>query len=198
MLREYLYRAGLSKAEVDDVTLVALPPVNSEQSLRQKQVDVTTLGGILRDKALERGGIHPIFTDYDLFGSFTSASYVLRNDFIQKNPNSARQFVSATARALEWARNTPRETVIQRFEAIIRERKRNEDLSALKYWRATRANTKGGVIAEREFQLWLDWLARDGQLTPGRAKARDFFSNDLNPFVAGASAELTSPVLADE
>jgi ABC-type nitrate/sulfonate/bicarbonate transport system substrate-binding protein len=198
MLREYLYRGGLSKAEVDEVTLVPLPPVNSEQSLRQKQVDVTTLGGILRDKALERGGIHPVFTDYDLFGSFTSASYVLRTEFIQKNPNSARKFVSATAQALEWARETPRDAVIRRFEAIIRERKRNEDSSALKYCRATRATTKGGVIADREFQLWIDWLTRDGQLRPGRAKAREFFSNELNPFVAGAAAQVPSPVLADE
>ncbi len=86
MLREFLVRGGLSKPEIDQVTLVAIPPVNSEQVLRQKQVDVATLGGILRDKALERGGIHAVFRDYDLFGEFTSAAYVLRTDFIAKIP----------------------------------------------------------------------------------------------------------------
>jgi ABC-type nitrate/sulfonate/bicarbonate transport system substrate-binding protein len=186
MLREYLARGGLSKAEIDQVTLLAIPPVNSEQVLRQRQVDVATLGGILRDKALERGGIHPIFRDYDLFGEFTSASYVLRTDFIAKNPNSARKFVSATAQAIEWTRSTPREQVVQRFEKIMRERHRNEDPSALKYWRASKAQTKGGVIAEREFQIWIDWLVRDGQLEIGKVKPSDYFSNELNSYTTSA------------
>ncbi len=181
MLKEFLSRHGLSKAEVEDVALVVIPPINSEQSLRQKQLDVATLGGVLRDKALERGGVHPIFTDYELFGEFTSASYVLRKDFIDKNPRSARKFVEATARALEWSRSTPREQVIQRFEKIIAARRRNEDASALKYWRPTHASTSGGVIAEREFQLWLDWLEREGQLKR-TATVSTFYSNELNPF----------------
>jgi ABC-type nitrate/sulfonate/bicarbonate transport system substrate-binding protein len=191
MLREYLARGGLNKAEIEQVTLVAIPPVNSEQVLRQRQVDVATLGGILRDKALERGGIHPIFRDYDLFGEFTSASYVLRTDFIAKNPNSARKFVSATAQAIEWTRSTPREQVVQRFEKIMRERQRNEDPSALKYWRSSKAETKGGAIATREFQIWIDWLVRDGQLQPGRAKPADYFSNALNSY-----AEESTPITA--
>jgi ABC-type nitrate/sulfonate/bicarbonate transport system substrate-binding protein len=191
MLREYLARGGLSKPEIEQVTLVAIPPVNSEQVLRQKQVDVATLGGILRDKALERGGIHPIFRDYDLFGEFTSASYVLRTDFIAKNPNSARKFVTATARAIEWTRSTPRDQVVQRFEKIMRERQRNEDPSALKYWRASKAETQGGVIADREFQIWIDWLVRDGQLRQNQVKPGDYFSNDLNSY-----ATKTEPVTA--
>jgi len=184
MLREFLARGGLSKRELEQVTLVAIPPVNSEQVLRQKQVDIATLGGILRDKALERGGIHAIFRDYDLFGEFTSASYVLRTDFIAKNPNSARKFVSATGQAIEWTRSTPREQVIERFAKIIRERKRNEDPSALKYWRAVKAKTRGGAIADREFQIWIDWLVRDGQLRPGQAKPAGYFTNELNSYSA--------------
>ena len=188
MLREFLARGGLSKPEIDQVTLVAIPPVNSEQVLRQKQVDVATLGGILRDKALERGGIHPIFRDYDLFGEFTSAAYVLRTDFIAKNPNTARKFVSATGQAIEWTRSTPRDQVIVRLEKIMRQRKRNEDPSALKYWRASKAQTRGGVIAEREFQIWIDWLVRDGQLRPGQGKPGDYFTNQLNSYAEETSA----------
>ena len=188
MLREFLARGGLSKPEIDQVTLVAIPPVNSEQVLRQKQVDVATLGGILRDKALERGAIHPIFRDYDLFGEFTSAAYVLRTDFIAKNPNTARKFVSATGQAIEWTRSTPRDQVIVRLEKIMRQRKRNEDPSALKYWRASKAQTRGGVIAAREFQIWIDWLVRDGQLRPGQGKPGDYFTNQLNSYAEETSA----------
>src|SRR5262245_14537219 len=54
MLKEYLFRKGFSPAQAEQVTLVVVPPINGEQALRQKQVEVATLGGILRDKALER------------------------------------------------------------------------------------------------------------------------------------------------
>ncbi|GAA3325830.1 hypothetical protein GCM10020331_059280 [Ectobacillus funiculus] len=84
MLKEYLHRNGLTNEEIKQVTLVALPPVSTEQALRQKQIDVAVLGGILRDKALERGGIHPLFSDYDLFGEFTAGSYVMTEKFLKQ------------------------------------------------------------------------------------------------------------------
>ncbi len=182
VLREYLSRNGLSKAEADQVTLVVVPPVVSEQSLRQKQVDVAMLSTILRDKALERGNLRPLFTDAELFGNLTAGSYVLTKSFIRDKPNTARKFVSATARAIEWARSHPREEVIARFEDIIKRRARNEDASTVKYWRSTGIAGKGGLIAEREFQIWLDWLEKDGQLAPGQLKLTDLYTNELNPY----------------
>ncbi|WP_245288202.1 ABC transporter substrate-binding protein [Bradyrhizobium sp. Ec3.3] len=86
VLREYLARNGLTPAEAKQVTLVAIPPVTGEQALRQGQVEVTTLSGILRDKALDRGGIRRLFADTDLFDNFTGGSYVLRDKFIKDNP----------------------------------------------------------------------------------------------------------------
>src|SRR3954471_4881816 len=89
VLREYLARNGLSASEAKQVTLVAIPPVSGEQALRQGQVEVSTLSGVLRDKALERGGIHSLFNDTDLFGQFTGGSYVLRDKFIKDNPEAS-------------------------------------------------------------------------------------------------------------
>ncbi|MGY4345380.1 ABC-type nitrate/sulfonate/bicarbonate transport system substrate-binding protein [Bradyrhizobium sp. GM7.3] len=66
VLREYLARNGVTPAEAKQVTLVAIPPVTGEQVLRQGQVEVTTLNGVLRDKALERGGIRRLFADTDI------------------------------------------------------------------------------------------------------------------------------------
>jgi len=182
MLKEYLHRQGLSRTEVQQVTLVVIPPVNGEQTLRERQVDVAVLGGIFRDKALERGGLRATFSDYDLFGAITSASYVLREDFILTKPNAARKFVEATARALEWSRDTPEAEVVARFERIIRERKRNEDASAIKYWKPTRAATRGGLIQPREFQIWLDWLVRDGQTSSRLPAIGQLYTNQFNPY----------------
>jgi len=182
MLKEYLRRKGLTEKEINQVTLVAIPPVNTEQSLRQKQIDVAVLGGILRDKAVERGGIHPLFSDYDLFGKFTAGSYVMTDKFLKENPNAAKKFVEGTAKAIEWARTTPREEVIARYEKIINERGRNEDNSTIKYWKSTGIAGKGGVISNKEFSVWTNWLIEDGELKKGQLKPNELYTNKFNPF----------------
>jgi ABC-type nitrate/sulfonate/bicarbonate transport system substrate-binding protein len=187
VLHEYLSRGGLSKAEIDQVTLVVVPPVSAEQALRQGQVDVAVLGGILRDKALERGKLSKVFSDYDLYGKFTAGSYVLTRDFLRNNPKTARHFVESTAKAIEWARQTPREDVIRRFESIIAQRGRNEDASAVKYWKSTGVSGRGGLIEDKEFQVWIDWLVKDGQLTPGQLAPGLLYTNELNPNQNGRS-----------
>jgi ABC-type nitrate/sulfonate/bicarbonate transport system substrate-binding protein len=185
VLREYLARAGLTREDIAQVTLVVVPPVSAEQALRAHQVDVAVLGSILRDKALERGQIRSVFSDYDLFGVFTAGSYVLMKDFLRDNPKTSRRFVEATARAIEWARSTPREQVVARMEAIINRRGRNEDVSATKYWRSTGVAGQGGLIQDREFQVWIDWLVKDGELAPNQIAPAQVYTNELNPFLKG-------------
>lgn len=186
VLREYLTRAGLTHDEIAQVTIVVVPPVSAEQSLRQGQVDVAVLASILRDKALERGHLRSVFSDHDLFGVFTAGSYVLTNDFLRDNPKTSRRFVEATARAIEWARGAPREDVIARMQKIIERRGRNEDTSATKYWRSTGVASKGGLIQEREMQIWLDWLVKAGELKPNQLIPSALYTNELNPYNAAS------------
>jgi ABC-type nitrate/sulfonate/bicarbonate transport system substrate-binding protein len=187
VLREYLARNGLSKDEAAQVTLLVVPPLNAEQALRQGQVEVAVLQGILRDKAQERGGLRSLFSDYDLFGEFTAGSYVMTRDFLRTHPRAARQFVQATARAIEWARAQPRADVVARFEGIIARRGRPEDASNVKYWRSTGVAGQGGLISDREFGLWIDWLVKDGQLSQGQIQPKDVYTNELNPYLKSAS-----------
>lgn len=179
MLKEYMFRNGFGAAQANQVTMVVVPPTNAEQALRQRQVEVSVLGSILREKAVERGGIHPLFTDFDLFGKFTAGSYVLRNDFIRKNPNTARKFVQATARAIEWARAADRAEVVARMEKIVERRGRNENAAPIKHWRSTGVASTGGELSDKDFQVWIDWLIKDGQLEPGKIKARDLYTNQF-------------------
>ena len=189
VLREYLARNGLSPAEAKQVTLVAIPPVAGEQALRQGSVDVTTLSGVLRDKALERGGLRRLFADTDLFGNFAGGSYVLREKFIKDNPSTSRKLVEGISRAIAWAQATPPEEVRARFERIIAERKRNEDASPIKYWKSTGVATKGGVIGDAEVQVWIDWLVKDGLLKPDQLKPSDIYTDELNFYRPGKAAE---------
>jgi ABC-type nitrate/sulfonate/bicarbonate transport system substrate-binding protein len=179
MLKEYLFRNGLSDAQAEQVTLLVVPPVNSEQTLRQHQVEVATLSSIFREKALERGGLRLLFSDYELYGAFTAGSYVMTNAFIRDNPNTVRKFVEATGRAIEWARNTPRDQVITRFEKLMRARHRTEDPSAIHYWKSTTVASKAGVLGDRDFQIWIDWLVKDGQLAKGQVKASDVYTTQF-------------------
>jgi ABC-type nitrate/sulfonate/bicarbonate transport system substrate-binding protein len=68
MLDIYLKKNGLSRAGAEQVERIVVPPVNTEQPLRQRQIDVAVLGGILRDKALQTGSIRKLFSDFELAG----------------------------------------------------------------------------------------------------------------------------------
>lgn len=72
---------------------------------------------------------------------------------------------------------------------IIAERKRNEDASLIKYWKSTGVASKGGVISDREIQVWIDWLEKDGLFKPCQVKASDTYTNAFNYFRPGKTAE---------
>ncbi|GGL18038.1 ABC transporter substrate-binding protein [Sphaerisporangium melleum] len=188
VLKEYLKRGGLTPQEIDKVELVVVPPVSTEQALRQGQIDVAALSGILRDKALERGGIHPLFTDIDLFGPFTAGSVVLTEPFIKRNPGTTRKFVEAFAKAVRWTQDHSREEVVAEYRKIIAARGRNEDASAIGFWKSSGVAQKGGVIEARDFQTWADWLEREGEIEPGQVKVADLFTNAYNPYATGSAS----------
>ncbi|SDH76104.1 ABC-type nitrate/sulfonate/bicarbonate transport system, substrate-binding protein [Sinosporangium album] len=191
VLKEYLKRGGLTPEEIGQVEPVVVPPVSAEQGLRQRQIDVAVLGGVLRDKALERGGLRPLFSDFELFGPFSAGSYVLTQRFIDEHPATVKKFVEATAKAVQWTRERPREEVVAKFKEIIAKRGRHEDDQSVGFWKSTGIATAGGVIVEKEFQTWIDWLEREGELRPDQVKAAEVFTNAHNPYAiaAGGGAE---------
>jgi ABC-type nitrate/sulfonate/bicarbonate transport system substrate-binding protein len=180
VINTYLTRGGLTPDEISQVQLVVLPPLNTEESLRRGQIDVGALSNVLQDHALEVGGLRPLFTDSELFGSFSGGQYVLRNDFIEENPRTAEILVSGIARAIEWARTTPREEVIARFTQIIEKRRRNESTENLKYWKST--GIPSTVIADTDFTRWSDWLRSTGVDDLDVSK---LYTNEFNPYRDG-------------
>jgi ABC-type nitrate/sulfonate/bicarbonate transport system substrate-binding protein len=181
----YLNRNGITGSDVKRVEPLVIPPINTEQSLRQHQIDVGVLSGILRDKALTTGGIKALFTDYDLLGPFTAGTYVFRNDFLKQNPKTVRTFTSGVAKAIEWARATPRTEVIDRLTKIVKARGRNEDTAALKYFKSFGVAGTGGVIAEKEFGTWVDWLEQQGQIPKGKVTPTSVYTNQYNSYANG-------------
>lgn len=182
--RSWLKHEGLTPDEIAQVELTVVPPVNSEQVLREGQVDVANLSFVLKEKALERGGLRQLFSETDLFGTFSYGTYVLRDDFIADNPEATKDFVQGTARAIRWAQTTPVETVRERFTTIIENRGRNETTDLIPHYRSTGIAGAGGVTTDEEISTWIDWLVADGQITPGITPA-DVYTNEFNPYANG-------------
>lgn len=185
-LRIWLQRSGLSSDEIAEVQPVVVPPVATESALRSGQLDVAALHMVYRDKALARGGLRPLTTDLELFGTFTAGSTVMREEFIAANPDTVRAFVGGTARAVAWAQTRPRDEVVARFKDIIRRRGRNESLTTVDYWHSTGVALPGGLMARSEFTTWLDLLEADGIVAPGRVDVDRVVTNAFNPYAAEA------------
>lgn len=192
VIREWLAREGLSDSEIASVQLVVVPPLNTEQALRQGQIDAGNFSGVFRDRALEQGGIRELFTD-KIFGDFSYGTYVVRDDFKEQNAEAVKDFVQGTARAIRWTQVTPREAVVERFKKIIAGRGKGEDPAIAEYWKSSSIPAAGGVIAAEEIQLWIDWLVRNGELKEGQFTASDLYTNDDNPYANGTYPPESGP-----
>lgn len=185
VIKEWLFRAGLSNDEINQVELTVVPPNNTEQALRSGQIDVGNLGGIVKDAALSRGGLVPLFTDVDLTGPLGIGTLAFRKDFISKNEDATRDFVQGVARAVRWAQTVPKQEVIDRSVKIIEGRGRAESTEFVKQWKSAGVPVPGGVIGAEEFQIWIDQGVRLGVLKEGGAKAEELFTNEYNPYFNG-------------
>ncbi|MFG3258217.1 ABC transporter substrate-binding protein [Streptomyces sp. NPDC048172] len=180
MLDTYLKREGVGSGEAAKVERIALPPVNTEQALRKGRIEVAVLGDLMRDKALERGGIRPLFDDHQLLGSFSAGTYVMADRYLDRHPRVARRFVTGVGRALEWARRTPREKVVARMVRIVKRRDRSEDTGPLRYWQSYGVAGTGGRIAPRELATWARWLEQRGDIKTDRVRIEDIYTNAFN------------------
>ena len=194
VLKEWLAREGLTAQEIAQVELVVVPPVNLEQTLREGQIDAAALSGVVKEKALDRGGLDVLVDDTELYGSFAYGTYLLRDDVIAKNRDAVEDFVQGTARAIRWAQTTPVDEVRDRFTSIIEERGRTgETTDLVPYWKSSSLPTPGGVIQEKEISVWVDWLENDGQVDAGALQVEDLYTNEFNPYANGTFAPDAGP-----
>jgi ABC-type nitrate/sulfonate/bicarbonate transport system substrate-binding protein len=176
-VREWLTRSGLGGDKAKQVSLIPLPAINGEQALRQKQVDAAVLSAIFQHKAVARGGVRRIMSDFDMFGPFTAGSVVMSTRFLQQNPNTARKYVTAVGQAFDWLQSHTNQEAIDRYVQIIKKRQRNEDTSVVEHWTGNGVSAPHGRLDDRDFQVWIDWLVRDGQIAPDQVRASDVFTN---------------------
>lgn len=178
----YLANEGLSQDEIEQVTLVPLPGINSEAALREGQVDAAYLFGSLKEIALKNGGIEEVVNDIDLVGPYNGGSYVLSDRFIAENPNTTKEFVGAIAKALDYSQTHSVDEVREVMKDYLAEHDRADYAEALDLWKGTGVPAKGGVISDDDFTLWLDWLEAEGEVEADSIEPSEIYTNKFNPF----------------
>lgn len=168
-IREALHSVGLP---IDAANQIVVPGPQLEQVLRSGQVDISAFGywqTTFEGVAKQKGGLRAIFDDTDVLGEIAGGFVVLRRDFIEKHPEAAKVFVEQSERALDYAREHPKETKAI-FAKALAERGENGDIA--QYFRGYGVRP-GGKAVERDLQFWIDVLVREGKLKQGQLSAND-------------------------
>ena len=168
-IREALHSVGLP---TDAANQIVVPGPQLEQVLRSGQVDISAFGywqTTFEGVAKQKGGLRAIFDDTDVLGGIAGGFIVLRRDFIEKHPEAAKVFVEQSERALDYAREHPKETKVI-FAKALAERGENPDIA--QYFRGYGVRPGGKAVA-RDLQFWIDVLVREGKLKQGQLSAND-------------------------
>ena len=181
VLDTWFEKEGLSQDEIDKVTLVPLPGINTEAALREGQVDAAYMSGSLKELAFEKGGLKSLVNDVDLVGEYNGGSYVLRDDFIKKNPETSKKFVAAVAKALVYTQTHTVDEVRDVMTRYLEDQGRDDSAAALALWHGNGVATEGGVIRDEDFTLWLHWLETSGEVESDSIKPSEIYSNEFNP-----------------
>ncbi len=177
VMREYLRRNGLPE---DAVNLIAAPGPQLEQILRHKQADVVAVGEwqtVFAGKIESGGGVRVLFTDYDVLGPIVLGMTAMKKEFIAAHPQAVNDFVTASARAVDWTQDHPDEAK-KLVADILKQRGENPDLAA--YWLGFGVR-EHALYTDHDTQFWIrDVLVRSGKLKPGQLTSEDIATNRYN------------------
>ncbi len=183
-IREYLRIHGLNK---DDVKLVTAPELQLDETLRDRKADVVAVGAWqspVAAKIAAEGGVRVLFTDYDVLGDIVLGDNVMEKAFIDQHPKAVKEFVTASAKADDWAAEHPdeaRKLVVQ----ILKKRGDNQAAAAAAAYWPGYGLSQHALYKDHDTKFWLDVLVREGKLKPGQFSPEDIATNKFN-----ADAEL--------
>jgi ABC-type nitrate/sulfonate/bicarbonate transport system substrate-binding protein len=183
VLDTYLKDAGLSQDEIDDVTLVPLPALDSEAALRQGQVDAAYMGVTALNAAKAQGGLKILATDVDFVGPYNGGGFHLTEKFIKENPTTTKTLVAGVAKANDYIATHTRDEVVDVINKYHDEQGYPEIAETLVNWSGSNGvSSKGGVIRDTDVTIWLQWLEDEGEVDVDEIKPEEVFSNEFNPF----------------
>jgi ABC-type nitrate/sulfonate/bicarbonate transport system substrate-binding protein len=175
-IREYLRLHGLNK---DDVKLATVPGPQLDQALRDQKADVVAVGvwqGPIAAKIAAGGSVRVLFTDHDVLGDIVLASNAMETAFIDQHPQAVKEFVTASAKAVDWVTEHPDEA--RKLVAEILQQ-RGEDGAGAASWPGY-GLPQHALYKDNDTKFWLDVLVREGKLKSGQFSPEDIATNKYN------------------
>ncbi|HEY1257973.1 MAG TPA: ABC transporter substrate-binding protein [Stellaceae bacterium] len=176
--REYLRAHSLP---ADYLKLITVPGPQLDQILRHKQADVVAVGGwqaIFAGRIEAEGGVRVLFTDHDVLGDIVLGNVAMKRSFVAAHPQAVRDFVTQSARAVDWSAAHPAEAR-KLFAEILKKRGDNPELA--RYWPGYGLR-EHALYTDHDARFWIDTLVRSGKLEPGRLVPEDVETNRYNDF----------------
>ena len=127
--------------------------------------------------AAERG-VRVQFTDHDVLGDIVLASNAMEDAFIDRHPQAVKQFVTASAQAVDWVAEHPDEA--RKLVAQIL-KMRGEDAAGAATWPGY-GLPRHALYRDHDTKFWLDVLVREGKIADGRLSPEDIATNKYNAY----------------
>jgi len=189
VLDTWFEQEGLTPEEIDEVTLVPLPPLNTVQALQEKQVDAASIGsGAI--KAAESTGVklQVLVEDTDVVGSYNGGGFVMQTKFLEQNPDTSEKLVTGVAKAVRYVESHSRDEVLDVYTKWLTDNGYADYVQAVEQnWAGTTgvATTDTAAIADDDISIWLDWLGSRGDVDSDEIQPSDVYTNDYNDLAKG-------------
>lgn len=183
VLDTWFDQEGLSEEEQDQVTLVVLPPLNTPQALEEKQVDAAVLSFVGYQQALATMELRTVVTDVEIVGPYSGGGMSMREDFIERNPETSEQLVAGVAKAVNFIETHDKQEVFDVLFPWLEEHGYGDYIEPIEAnFPGTLGVAAEPVIEDKDIELWLDWLESRGDVDTGSIEPSDVYTNDLNPY----------------
>jgi len=182
ILDTWFEKEGLTAEQIDQITLVALPPLNTEAALRQRQIDAAYLSSGFLAIAEKKGDIRSVFKDTDVIGPYNGGGAVLTERFLEEHPDEATEIATGIAKAVEFIESHKRQETLDVYVPWLEEHGYGDYAEAVEAnWAgSTGVSSQGASISDEDIAIWLDWLKKRGDVDPSGIDPSDVYTNDFN------------------
>ena len=182
VLDTWFTKSGLTPDQVKQVTLVALPPLNTLQALKQGQVDAAYVSSGQLRVANAAVPLKTLTTDAKVIGYYNGGGVSLRTDWINNNAAVSKTLASGIGYADDYIASHTRAQVLAIYDAWLKSNGYGDEVDAVdQNWSgSTGVSTKGGSISDHDISIWLTWLGGRGDVDLSKITSSDVYTNSLN------------------
>jgi ABC-type nitrate/sulfonate/bicarbonate transport system substrate-binding protein len=178
----WLQRGGLTQAQIAQVTLVPVTPLDATDAVLHGQVDGTLASGPLLSEALKTGQVQIDFKDSSFLGAYDSNDAVMTSAWLAAHPADANEFIGGVAKAIRFTQTHPAKAALAKLVPWLKANGLTEDANALQYWTTNGVVTPGGYIKTSYFSQWIPWLKSQHLISGATPNVNSMFTNAYNPY----------------